>query len=371
MTIKKIEIELFQPHEMAILEPAEGFTVITGSSRAGKTSLVRAIKKAIENKPLGDFKSWFANPDDESQVALEFDDDSYIVRVMSNRVNSYVVSTLEDPLKAIRTDVPEEVSNITQMSSINIHSQLDPYFMLQPPYTPGEVGRMFNEAVKLEIIDATLDETNKALRELKQDKKYEERMLEIKKEEAEQYKDLDEIEALILDLNSALETKDKLTKEISAIGQIVLLIDRTETQLQHLKFALGIKEHLASILSLLTKASELDREIQRVRATLGMISLTESEIDKLNKFIGLKGEVDEIQEIAQNASKINSERTSIKNVLRDIYNVENRLSSKIQALEHRRNDLSSLLRSSQLKFCPFCKQVMTEEVIKHLEEHGV
>jgi hypothetical protein len=371
MTIKAIEVQLFQPHEVTILKPAEGFTVITGSSRAGKTSLVRAIKKAIENKPRGDFLSWFADDSDESQVAIEFDDDSHIVWVKSSRVNSYTVSTLDKPLKAIRTDVPEEVSNITRMSSVNIHSQLDPYFMLQPPYTPGEIGRMFNEAVKLEIIDATLTETNKALREISQQKKFQEAELEQKKEESEQYKNMHEVEVLLHDLNNAIETKDKITGEIKVIQMMLSLIGQVEVKLEPAKFALGIKDHLDPILELITEKDELDREVQRIQATLGMISVAESEIDKLNKIISLKGEIDEVVEIAQNASKINSEHTLIKNIVRDIINTENRLSDENHALEHRKNDLSQLLRSSQLKFCPFCNQVMTKDAIKHLEEHGV
>jgi exonuclease SbcC len=158
MAIKKIKIKNFQSHKDSIIEPAEGLTVISGTSDGGKSVICRAVGWALTNRPTGfDFKSWFSDKKEPTKVLVEFDD-GWVLREKSDKLNQYQVSSSKEPYKALRSGVPERVETISRMDSLNIQTQFDPYFMLQN--TAGEVGRMFNEALGLEIIDSSLSVIN-------------------------------------------------------------------------------------------------------------------------------------------------------------------------------------------------------------------
>src|SRR5665647_764854 len=52
--IKSLEIHNVQSHKDTFLEFDPGVNVIIGSSDSGKTAILRAIKKVVFNRPLGD-----------------------------------------------------------------------------------------------------------------------------------------------------------------------------------------------------------------------------------------------------------------------------------------------------------------------------
>lgn len=71
-------------------------------------------------------------------------------------------------MKALRTDVPKEVSKISKMQDVNIQSQhpSEQYFMLTE--SPGQVAKEFNKVVGLTIMDEALIKINGNVRKTKQ-----------------------------------------------------------------------------------------------------------------------------------------------------------------------------------------------------------
>jgi len=157
--IKTIEISNFQSHQNTILELSRGVNVIKGRSHSGKSSIIRALDWALLNRIRGDyFVSHFRDKKGETSVGIEFYDREYIIRKKTPTVNGYELSIGGD-IEAIRTDLPEEVSNITRMSDINVQAQDELYYMLKE--TPGYVAKELNSLVGLDIIDQTLTNLNK------------------------------------------------------------------------------------------------------------------------------------------------------------------------------------------------------------------
>ena len=111
----------------------------------------------MENKPRGDEyrRDDIAN-DENTSVSLSFKEGSYVSREKNPNtgLNQYLSSASEDPFKALRSDLPDEIKSITKIRPENIQSQGDRYFLLGK--TSGQVATELNKVVGLKIIDDKL-----------------------------------------------------------------------------------------------------------------------------------------------------------------------------------------------------------------------
>lgn len=146
MPIKSIEINNFQAHQHLKIDFSPRITTITGPSDRGKSAILRALVWVMTNKPNGDdFIRYGAN---ECSVTV-YIDDHVIERIKGKKRNIYILDGIE--YKAIKTDVPEEISKIFNINQNNIQQQFDNIFWFSE--TAGEVGRNLNSIVDLDIID--------------------------------------------------------------------------------------------------------------------------------------------------------------------------------------------------------------------------
>jgi len=368
MTISKIEWINFQPHRVSIIKPSKALTVIVGTSRNGKSSLVRGLKWAIENKPRGeDFKNWDVEDKESVAVGIVFEE-GHISRERTVSYNQYHTSTLGKPLRAIRSDVPEEVSNITQMSSINIQSQHDPYFMLQPPYSPGEIGRMLNEAVGLEIIDIYRETLASIIRKTRTDIDVTNEIVGMKEKELKQYSRLDEMGGIIEALEALMPQVNETQLWITTVGKLLGEIHAVESELGNINKILGIRDEATCITELIQQIISQRQENQYLNELLQSISSTESDLKDINRWLEIREIHTEMMNIAGNVSNLRLERGIIEKILRDIHQTENAAESGSEALSALYSDRDELFE--QLSICPFCHQPITENIRRHIKEMG-
>lgn len=155
-----MEILNFQTHKDLKIEFGETITSIVGPSDRGKSSILRALIWCLTNRPGGDsFIRYGANG---CSVSLFIGDDK-IERVKSQKQNSYFLNGKE--FKAIRTDIPPEISRILNVDENNIQQQHDPVFWFSN--TAGDVGKRLNQIVNLDIIDFTLGRIQSQQKETK------------------------------------------------------------------------------------------------------------------------------------------------------------------------------------------------------------
>jgi len=176
--ITEIQIGYFQAHKDSAIEFDSGVNVITGTSDAGKSSITRLIEWVVMNRPSGEeFKNWDI-PKKGAVTGQIIFDDGFICK---ERGKENVYETPEGLLKALRTDLPPEITNVTRMSEINIQSQHSPYFLIGEK--PAEVTRKLNEIVGLTVIDRLFGNINKRLYALRTNLKYEEKGIDHDREE--------------------------------------------------------------------------------------------------------------------------------------------------------------------------------------------
>jgi len=90
--IAKVHIENFQDHDDTTIEFTAGINLITGSSNAGKSAILRAINFCLHNQPSG--VEFISFDEDEARVTLEFSDGTIVQRIKSESRNCYI---LEEP----------------------------------------------------------------------------------------------------------------------------------------------------------------------------------------------------------------------------------------------------------------------------------
>lgn len=204
--LKKVILENFQAHEHSEIEFSEGINVICGASDQGKSSVIRAIRWVLENRPSG-FAFKREGSKGATRVTLIFDSGK-IIKTRSETENSYKVYALDKPpveFKALRTDVPEEVKAVAQFGPYNVQYQFGTSFLLDD--SPGDVAKKLNSLSGVSIIDDILKETNSRVRAEKAKETATSELLANLKKTKAGFKNLKKLEKLVLEA-------EKLDEEI-------------------------------------------------------------------------------------------------------------------------------------------------------------
>ena len=200
--IEKLQIRNFRKHKKLDITFGSDITTIIGSSFAGKSTIIKALKWVTMNKPAGDSViRWGA---DKTSVRVIVDGNK-ITRIKGKSENIYRHNVTE--YKAFGNDVPVSIKKKLNISDINFQGQFAAHFWFSE--TAGEVSRQLNQIVNLEVIDTTLANIASELRKTRSTiDVVQERLVGIE----EQKKLLDYVDDLNEDLKDA-ETAENLHSE--------------------------------------------------------------------------------------------------------------------------------------------------------------
>ena len=356
--IKSVHIKNFQRHTDSTLEFSPGFNVITGTSNHGKSSIVRALRWAILNKPSSGFKNWYSKNNDSMFVKVEFDN-GWVKRYKKGIENSY--SGQENGkevfhLKALRTDVPDEIKSITRMNEINIQGQYEKFYFLHD-ITPGQIGKKISETVDLEIIDAVRVTANSELDKITNRIKIAEKEQEELIPQLAELQNLDEIEKLIRRIEVKMGREKELNEKIKKVS--------------------FLKEEIVGFKKDKKKADqwfEIKKPYEKIKKRIFFIKTEIS--PKLKKIAILKNELKELKEKKKESDKKYPNKKTIQTLIQKIntynnldlqYNeikklcddIKKKRSLKLEAdrawknMKKERKELQN-----SLDICPFCGKEM-------------
>ena len=159
--LERIKIEGFQVHEKldVVLDPQ--ITTIVGETDAGKSSLIRAIRWLVLNKPRGE---GFINFDMKQCFVRAKIDGTMFRRIKGGKANTYTLGK-DKVFKAFGNDVPPEIQDLLSISDLNFQMQHDAPFWFS--LSAAEVGRQLNKIVDLELIDRAATKLNGQVRSLR------------------------------------------------------------------------------------------------------------------------------------------------------------------------------------------------------------
>ncbi len=154
---KTLRIQNFQCHSKLQIDLDPHVTTIIGSSDAGKSAIIRALKWLCTNRPGGE--AFIRDGESTASVGLIVDDHK-IIRKRGRSKNLYRVDS--QTFKAFGSEVPVPVADLLNLSSLNFQDQHDAPFWFGE--TPGQVSRELNRIVDLGTIDRAMTNIASKLR---------------------------------------------------------------------------------------------------------------------------------------------------------------------------------------------------------------
>lgn len=274
--IEKLILYNFQQHRRLSLEFASTITTLVGVSRKGKSSVLRSLRFIAQNGPSGGYTK---HGEGSFKITLYFDSHRLVRK--KGKENSYTLDQNE-PYRAIKTNVPEEIANLLNVSDINFQSQLDSPFWFS--LTPGEAARELNKIVNLELIDSTLSKLSSGLKRIS----LEEEILKKRVEASEQrIKDLAWVPLAERDWKHIEEKEADIALKHSRIARMALLLEEGK-----------------SVTSSLEDVSEMLMESNKIRNSLEAHAILLQRAESLRKLI-------------QESRRVEEERNSITLELAD------------------------------------------------------
>lgn len=341
--IEQITIQNFQSHKNNTLKFDPGVNSIIGQSDSGKSTILRALYWCLYGKPNGD--SIKSNWGGVTAVLVDFND-GFRISKQRDKTNTYDLDMELDHLefKAIGSGVPEEIQKGINMGDLNFQAQMDAPFFLS--LTPGEAARQLNEIVHLEIIDRSISNGNRVIRELKSKESFVKEEIESKKKELEgtEYirktykliKESEEIDASIGDLREHTFNLKALINDITSIN----------LELSRYNYIKGVDFSVAD--ETLKQINALERELTDLS---NLVSSTDANELELSEYSYLE-EVDFsiVDRLLKETNKAKDGFFNISNLVCDIENNE-------EALESINGKIDSLEKQFKKEFpdvCPLC-----------------
>ena len=353
LKIKYIELQNWQSYSRAKI-PLTPFTILVGQSRAGKTSVFRAIEFLL----YGDFDPTFPNdPAKAVCVAIELDNGTRIIRIRkANGENQAAIIRNDATVKyksfgaiipginALINAKPIEVG--TKSINLNISSQDDAPFMVAEarPVKAQFIGRLYGAHV-----------VNQMLRAMAKDKKN----TDIRRKDAEER---------LKSIETEIKAYETVPEQEAVLGQVEALLVAYR--------ALKQCQQDASILKVNVDSYNRDKWVSKantteIRVLLEQLQLLRFIQGEYSKLLADKAELDimlrakkiDAKALRRNVVALAHLRDLWTNLAKGIEMAENK-AKVVAALVRKQHDLSDTLLAGNL--CPACGQAIAADTGTHV-----
>jgi len=310
--INKIILKNVQAHKISKYQFSSGINFIIGESDKGKTSLFRAIRWIIKNRPLGDS---IIRKGKKKAKAKIITDRGKITKIKDRQRNDYDING--NLYKALKGNVPEEVKNVLDLDEINIQDQLKSFFLILD--TPGKIAEYINRLTDLENVGKIVSLLNRRKRQAERKEKENIEHISELKEQLKSFDYLDNYKKLLKNYEKYKEKLDELENNIDKLNVCIQNIKHFEKEKKEIKIP-----------------KEMGKIINDLKISVEKYNKLYNDVDKLGKVI-----------------------THIK-----------KLELKKEETERIKNNLETTLKSLRkaLTFCPTCERKLTKEAKINLLE---
>jgi len=257
----------FETHIDTYIELHPGVNTFVGESDEGKSGIIRQLKWNSKNRPQGDsYINDQLDPKNKkdklkvTQVDVDYKDSGLVTRargIKSGGINHYVINDGE-PLRALRSDVPDEVQDITRMKDVNIQGQhpSEQYFLLADK--PGQVAKMFNKVAGLTIMDDATKDINSQVRTCNTEIKIAEKEIKIRQTEIKDTAWVDDAEKLAKKLKKYKTKIDHKQEEYDKLNDIINHLDEIDEVLA--RYYDGLDKALFAVSVLKKQKADIDKK---------------------------------------------------------------------------------------------------------------
>jgi len=260
MHLKRVLLSQFQSHKRTELVLSPNVNALVGNTDAGKSAIFRAISWALFNRC--DDKGFRRRGSKSTAVDLIFED-AEISREKTDKENTYILceGKKEVEYHAFKQEIPQDILTALNIDEINVQEQFDSPFLLSKDTSPGEVGKILNKCINLEIIDKAISNARKKTQSNARD------IITVQNQIAELESQLEGFKYL-LKLEKEVKAYEELLEEekdgLTAIQSLQKLIDKiTEAQdkIKELKTLLDLEFEVQRIIQKVKDWEDLEQDV--------------------------------------------------------------------------------------------------------------
>lgn len=338
-----LHLKNFQIYVDALLEFSPGINFIKGETNNGKSSIIRALRLLALNDPL----TTEYMHEGKTTLIKGCLDGVEVSKIRSKSRNEYKVGN-GPPLKAFKSGVPTEVTNLLNLKPQNFQEQKEPYFLIQN--TPTERTKILDNIAGFEDIENVLSNANKEVLRISGN------ITNIKEQISEHIETLKGYKGVEQEYERAEEAA-KLIKRIkkyqSDREEINSILERLKTKKEKQKKLEKItkkKLQLQNIKQKLDECKQLAKDRKDLELKGNKLGSLNKQISKLNLVIEKKDTV----QIAKQQLLIIKEIEKDKVLLNKLIKLDDRLNNaneKLLGLKEKKKSLEK-----KVKTCPICKK---------------
>ena len=350
--IKQLTISNFQSHKKTELSFDDGINVIIGQSDSGKSAIIRALNWVANNKPSGEaFRSkWGGDTKATLSTELHSDYQQTVIRSKEKTKNTYSIS---DPngitsFASFGQNVPQEIKELLNFSSLNIASQFYSPFLLA--MSGGEVASYLNNIVHLDKIDTSLTNINKTLKDEKTVYTRVKQELEATQIRYAGFDYLEKAEALLIEIEGLNEEVFERSSNLDTLHDVLKSVISCQEELKKYSGVIEAKKLIIEVEELEKERIDKTTRVEGLKATLDYITQCQRE---LKKYSGVKDCQNDIYAIEKDIIHLDQRQGNLeelKNTLGTLTDIQTDLDWKKMKLEEDKAKFEELMPST----CPLC-----------------
>lgn len=349
--LSSIHLQNFRSHKDTEIALSQGVNVFIGLSDSGKTNIFRALDWVFNNRPSGDqLRSRWGG---DTIVSVKLVEGFAVTRTRTKTENLYSItdeSGHETVFKAFGKDVPREVKELLNLTSINVQSQFDAPFLLSS--SSGEVARYLNQVANLESIDITMLNIGRVKKEASTNLDYAKSELEKLEEQVEEYANLDRIEDRVVKVEKLARYFKAAKQKYTSLTALITSTEDQESALSRLREVTRRKGKAEALYALSDQISalrdrrnRLDAQIDTMEGDALTYGRLKAIIEKRSKAETLFTFSDKIVAMKNRANKLSIQVDTIEEI------AESLMSKRHDVLMYKK-EFDSLMPDR----CPLCEQ---------------
>lgn len=359
--INLMELVNFEIHKHTILEFHPGVNVITGSSDEGKSSIIRSLGLLLFNRPLG--TQYIKEGESYSLVSVRLDSNDRIDRVRSEEDNYYEHYKGDKKIgsyKALRSGIPEQISETMNMSRTNVQMQLDPHFLLNTSTSPGEVASQINKVAGLHDIDTTLGNVNKTTRKAKQEQENTKEKIKELTKQIHSYKQIYEIDTKLADLEEKHEHYESVSESYGKLDSYLKKMKRIKRDLEDYRKVLRKAEpKVDSIQKKLGSIRKIDYRLGRLLRLYNSIKRIEEQIGKEKELLDADATIQLIESMKDDYDSLNKRIQSLSSLHNKATSILKKLDKAKK--EKKNTEVELAVFKENTRICPLCQTPFKQE----------
>lgn len=337
--ITELEIINFHSHEHTIVDFSKNLNVILGESRQGKTSILRAIRWVLENKPTG--KSIIRHGANYCTVKMKLANGTIIIREIGDKINGYKIIMPNGDVHEGNTKLVGTVQGLCGFNNMIIDSKLSMpinfmrqgtgWYLIGDNVTSTDRARILGAIQNTNSADAIVKDLDKENTQHSTIIKNNNKQIDVTFDEIEKVskeKQLLEKTRLIVEkklLVKNIENYIELKKDFDEKNRIADVLKNGFDELKIINAFNKIEKHIKSIDEIFDNSNIYKDETLKMVSIEDKLKILEKISDAEERVITLKQKVEKYDFIYENAvivRKEESRQTKISTMMESLLKVK-------------------------------------------------